>query len=262
MRPGPGPGSDPRAEGPDARPPRPRVIAHRGASRERPENTLAAFALAVEQGADMIEIDLHRTRDGHVVVAHDARPAGLAREIGDATLAEVRALDPGGGERVPTLPEVLDAFGDRVPFNLELKHGGRGAYPGLEAAVLAELEPRGLVSSTLFSSFHDDVLARLRAVAPAARLGVLVSARASGRWLERARALGAGAVHFAKGLAGRDAIGAAHAAGRAVHVYTVDAEAEMRELLARGADGLFTNLPGAMRALVDALFPEGKQGRG
>lgn len=251
-----------REAGPGARPARPRVIAHRGASRERPENTLAAFARAVEQGADMVEIDLHRTRDGHVVVAHDERPAGLPRDIADATLAEVRALDLGGGERVPTLPEVLDAFGALVPFNLEIKHGAGGAYPGLEAAVLAELAPRGLLAGTLFSSFHDDVLARLRAAAPEAALGVLVSARAPGRWLERAGALGARAVHFSKGLAGPDAIAAAHRAGLAVHVYTVDAEAEMRELLGRGADGLFTNVPGAMRALVDALFPSGEPSGG
>lgn len=250
------------AAGPDARPARPRVIAHRGASRERPENTLAAFALAVEQGADMIETDLHRTRDGHVVVAHDERPAGLPQGIADATLAEVRALDLGGGERVPTLPEVLDAFGGRIPFNLEIKHGVAGAYPGLESAVLAELAPRGLLPGTLFSSFHDDVLARLRAAAPDAWLGVLVSARSPGRWLERARAVGARAVHFWKGLAGPDAIVAAHGEGLAVHVYTVDAEPEMRELLGRGADGLFTNVPGALRTLVDAWLPAGVNPRG
>ena len=90
------------------------VIAHRGASRERPENTLPAYALAVEQGADMIEIDLHRTRDGALVVAHDAELAGLGGrgEIADATLGQVRALDAGAGERVPTLDEVL--LRDRV----------------------------------------------------------------------------------------------------------------------------------------------------
>lgn len=245
------------------RPPRPLVIAHRGASRERPENTLAAYALAVAQRADMIEIDLHRTRDGHLAVAHDERLPGLAGsgEIGDATLDEVRALDLGGGERVPTLPEVLDAFGDRIPFNLEIKRGTAGDYAGIEAAALAEVEARGLLAATLFSSFHDPVLARLRAAAPAARLGVLVSPRAPERWLERARAVGAEAVHFWKGLARPEAVRAAHGAGLAVHVYTVDDGAEMRELVARGVDGLFTNVPGALRALVDALLPEGENTR-
>ena len=81
----------------------PLVIAHRGASAYRPENTFSAYELAVEQGADMIEIDLHRTRDGAVVVAHDE---GLERiggrgDIADATLAEVRALDAGKGHPAP-----------------------------------------------------------------------------------------------------------------------------------------------------------------
>ena len=94
----------------------PLVIAHRGASGTRPENTRSAYELAIEQGADMIEIDLHRTRDGETVVAHDADLAGLGGrgEIARASAAEVRALDAGGGERVPVLEEVLDhAFGPK-----------------------------------------------------------------------------------------------------------------------------------------------------
>ena len=107
------------------RPPRPLVIAHRGASGQLAENTLPAYELAIEQRADMIEIDLHRTRDGATVIAHDEELSGLGGkgEIAAATLAEVRALDAGGGERVPTLDEVLDRFGERIPFNLELKRG-------------------------------------------------------------------------------------------------------------------------------------------
>ena len=108
------------------------------ASGERPENTLPAYELAVAQRADMIEIDLHRTADGAVVVTHDETLAGLGGEgeIADASLADVRALDAGGGERVPLLDEVLDAFGPRIPLNLELKQSGRGPYPGLEAIAL------------------------------------------------------------------------------------------------------------------------------
>src|SRR5688572_1875529 len=125
---------------------RPLVIAHRGASGERPENTLPAYALAVEQRADMIEIDLHRTRDGAIVIAHDERLAGLpgGREIAACTLAEVRGVDAGGGERVPTLDEVLDGFAARIPFNLEIKRGVAAEYDGIEAATLSALAARGL----------------------------------------------------------------------------------------------------------------------
>ena len=228
------------------------VIAHRGASGERPENTMAAFALAVEQGADMIETDLHRTRDGAIVIAHDERLPGLSGigEIGRASLAELRALDLGAGERVPTLDELLDGFAARIPLNLEIKRGGEGTYPGLEVEVLAALAARGLGPSILFSSFHDAVLRRLREADPGARLGVLVSARAPSDWLARCEAVGAEAVHFWKGIAAPEAIEAAHARGLAVHVYTVDDPVEMRDLLERGCDGLFTNYPARMRRLL------------
>jgi glycerophosphoryl diester phosphodiesterase len=224
------------------------VIAHRGASGERPENTLPAYELAIEQRADMIEIDLHRTADGAIVIAHDDRLPGLSGDgaIGGATLAEVRAL---------VLDEVLDGFAGRIPFNLEIKRGHGGCYPGLEAEALAALRARGLGAAILFSSFEDAVLAELRALSDRARLGVLVSPRASAGWLERCAAVGAEAVHFEQRLATPPAIGAAHERGLAVYVYTVDAPAQMGELLARGCDGLFTNHPARMRRLVDAMFP-------
>ena len=241
------------------RAPAPLVIAHRGASKERPENTLSAYALAVEQRADMIEIDLHRTHDGAIVIAHDARLAGLpgGGGIGDASLAEVRALDVGGGERVPTLDEVLDGFAARIPFNLEIKAGEAGPYAGLEAEVLAALERRGLGADILFSSFHDAVLARLREADPAARIGVLVEPRAPGGWAARCEAVGAEAVHLWKGLATPQAIAEAHDRGLRVHVYTVDDAEEMRALLDRGCDGLFTNHPARMRALLEPVHPGG-----
>jgi len=105
---------------------------------------MPAYRRAIEEGADMIEIDLHRTRDGALVVTHDESLAGLGGtgEIAEATAAEVRALDAGAGERVPTLDEVLDAFGDRIPFNLELKRGTMADYERLEAATLEAVERR------------------------------------------------------------------------------------------------------------------------
>lgn len=234
------------------RPCRPRVIAHRGASGTLPENTLPAYALAVEQRADMIEIDLHRTRDGAVVIAHDE---GLERlggrgEIADATLSEVRDLDAGNGERVPTLDEVLDRFGTQIPFNLELKRGTRADYSGLPAAALEAVETRDLLGQTLFSSFYDSVLSGVRGASRAARIGLLLSPRDPSRAFERARAVGAEALNPWIGLARRELIQEAHAEGLAVYVFTVDAEEDMRRLLDLGVDGLFTNHPDRLRALV------------
>ena len=231
---------------------RPLVIAHRGASAYRPENTLPAYALAVEQGADMIEIDLHRTRDGALVVTHDEVLAHLGGrgEVADATLEEIRALDAGGGERMPTLPEVLDAFGARIPFNLEFKRGTGADYPGIEEAVLREVQERDLLPATLFSAFYDPVLARLRAQCPGARIGLLISRRAPHAVLERARRLGAEAIHPEAPLVDAGLVADAHEAGLAVYPFTVDDPEAMRRLLALGVDGLFTNYPDRMRALI------------
>jgi glycerophosphoryl diester phosphodiesterase len=227
------------------------VIAHRGASGHRPENTLPAYELAVELGADMIEVDLHRTRDGAIVVTHDEDLRGLggAGEIADATLAEVRALDAGGGARVPTLDELLDGFGARIPLNLEIKRGSRADYPGIEEATLAALEQRGLVERTLFSSFYDPVLARLRALSARARVGLLVSRRFPDAWAGRARRLGAEALHPELALVTPELVRAAHGEGLAVHVYTVDAPAELERLVELGVDGIFTNHPERLRRL-------------
>lgn len=238
---------------------RPLVIAHRGASGYRPENTLPAYELAVEMGADMIEVDLHRTRDGAIVVTHDEDLGGLGGvgEIADATLDDVRALDAGGGERVPTLDELLDRFGARVPFNLEIKRGTVADYPGIEAAALSAVERRGLVGRTLFSSFYDPVLARLRALSPQIRLGLLVSPRFPDAWAARARRVGAEALHPEVTLVTPGLVEAAHAEGLAVHVYTVDAPGELARVAGLGVDGIFTNFPDRLRAL---LGPRGEIG--
>ncbi len=243
---------------PDARSQRrPLVIAHRGASGYLPENTLPAYELAVEMKADMIELDLHLTRDGAVVVQHDAELESLGGtgEIADASLEAVRRLDAGAGARVPTLDEVLDAFGSRIPLNLELKWGSRGDYEGLESIVLAALKSRGLAASILFSSFRVSVLERLRAESRSARLAVLTSPRdtrlSPEEAIQQARALGAEALnpHFVQVDAAL--VARAHDAGLAVHVYTVDAAEQMRRLISLGVDGIFTNLPDRLLAVLE-----------
>jgi glycerophosphoryl diester phosphodiesterase len=231
---------------------KPLVIAHRGASGELPENTLPAYELAVEQGADMIEIDLHTTRDGAIVITHDE---GLERlggrgEVADARLEEVRRLDAGGGAPVPTLGEVLDVFGGRIPFNLEFKRSSRGEYPGMEAAAVAEVTRRGLLNQTLFSSFYPPVLEALREFSPEVRIAVLISPRFPQGAIERARELEAEALNPERSLSSRELVEAAHGEGLAVYVYTVNDGAEIRRLLDLGVDGLFTNHPRRMRAIL------------
>ncbi len=235
-----------------SRPATPRVIAHRGASAYRPENTASAFALAVEQRADMIETDLHTTKDGAIVLAHDATLDFLGHEgeIGDLTLAELRRLDAGGGQRVPRLDETLDAHGREIDFNLEIKKAEHGYYEGIETASLDEVRSRGLLARTLFSSFYDPVLERLRAADPEARLALLISERYPVRIVDRARAVGAEAINPQRSITTPALVDEAHEAGLAVYVFTVDDEDDMRRLLGWGVDGLFTNRPDRMRGLA------------
>jgi len=217
-------------------------IAHRGASVDELENTLEAFALAIEQGADMIETDLHLLRDGVVALYHDDEISGVP--VGAFTLAELRERLP----RAPTLVETLDRFGTRIPWNLEIKSPPSGDYAGLERIALEEVSRRGILARTLFSSFSDSVLARLRGLEPSARLGTLVWVRQPGDILARAARVGAEAVHLHLLLASEERVHEAHAAGYRVNVYTVDDPAAQRRLADFGVDGIFTNLPAKLRS--------------
>ena len=220
------------------------VIAHRGASRDAPENTPAAFQLAVEQRADMIETDLHLCRDGSVPLYHDNELEG--RPLRDWTLAELRERLP----ELPTLEETLDRFGEAIPFNLELKTHPAHDYPGLEERVLAEVRKRGLLERTLFSCFFDPALARLRELEPAARIGLLVSRRSNVKIIERAQGLGAEAVHPELAITSPELLEELCAAGLAANVFTVDDPVEQQRLIDQGVEGIFTNLPGKLRELL------------
>jgi glycerophosphoryl diester phosphodiesterase len=237
---------------------RPLVIAHRGASGERPENTLGAFERALELHADMIETDLHLTRDGVVVIHHDASLArlGAPGEIRDYAAEGLARFDAARGqgafERIPTLLDLLDGFGERMAFNLELKMGESAAYDGLEVAALSAVIARGLLPRMLFSCFEDPVLERLRAAEPRARIAVLVSARKPARVLERAARVGAEAINPHVSLVDRPYVEAAHGAGLKVYPYTANERSEMVRLLDCGVDGIITNFPDRLRSLVDA----------
>jgi glycerophosphoryl diester phosphodiesterase len=235
---------------------RPLVIAHRGASGERPENTLAAFERAIELSADMIETDLHLTRDGVVVIHHDAslKRLGARGEIRDWNASDLRSLDaaPEAPERmsIPTLLDVLEDFAPRIEFNLELKVGLAAPYPGLEEQVVREVEVRGLRDRVLFSCFDDGVLERLRGCSDALRLGVLASPRAPRDILRRAERVHAEAIHPHRRLVQPDLVARAHANGLAVYPYTANEIGEMARLLDCGVDGIITNYPSRLKELI------------
>ncbi|RRR74566.1 MAG: glycerophosphodiester phosphodiesterase [Candidatus Viridilinea halotolerans] len=227
----------------------PLIIAHRGASGEAPENTLAAFALAQRQGADMLELDVRRSADDRLVVFHDAtteRWNGCARPVQACSLAELQQLAI-GGERVPTLEEVLDfAVTNHIALNIELKETG-------SATQCATLVRRfRLVEAVVVSSFYPQALHELRQVAPEIRRGYLMGVRS---WRPDVRcrefwpffalrAVAAHAWHPYEGLPSLEwVLPRVRRAGYAVHVWTVDDPLRMRVLADLGASGIITNYP-------------------
>lgn len=231
-----------------------KIWAHRGASVDAPENTLAAFRAAVEQDADGVELDVQLTADGHVVVCHDEtldRTTDGTGPLKDRTLAELQALDAGAGERVPTLAQVLELLAPtRLEINVELKNSVE-PYPGLQAATLAVVRHAGMADRVWYSSFAHETLPPLRALEPTARLGLLVSRARSGKVAAAATAMGAAAVHprgdrlLIPGWAA-----AVRRAGLALHVWTVDSPLLARRAAALGVDAVITNRPGELRAAL------------
>ena len=166
---------------------RPLVIAHRGASADAPENTIAAFELALEQGADGIELDVHLSADGHPVVIHDftlERTTNGSGPVSAQRVRDLKRLDAGGwrerrflGQRVQTLQEVLERFRDRARFWIELKAGSR-VYPGIEERMAAVIGANQYEESTIVQSFDMGSLERLRQINPRLRMAALYTAAA------------------------------------------------------------------------------------
>ena len=236
------------------------VIGHRGASHEAPENTMAAFQAAVAAGADGVELDVHLTSDGVPVVIHDARVDGTTDGTGlvnDLSLAEIRRLDAGSrfgdtaafaGERVPTLEEVLAAFGGQLLVNIELKGQIRPqAVAQREATVGALVRRLALQERVWFSSFKPYSLHQMRRVAPEIPCGLLYSPLSLGAaWLLPITPFEALHPHLT--LAPPAFVKLAHRLGKRVVVWTVDDVVRGTSLLDAGVDALIANDPRAFRA--------------
>ncbi|MEU8761380.1 glycerophosphodiester phosphodiesterase family protein [Streptomyces sp. NPDC048659] len=219
------------------------TIGHRGVMGVEPENTLRSFVRAAREGLDVIELDLHLSKDGALVVMHDAevdRTTDGSGPIHEKTLAELRELDAGSGERVPVFEEVLDAVG--TPLQAEIKDvAAARTLAGVFSA-------RGLADRVEVISFHDEALAETRALLPEVRTA-LVAGRRQSEVVERALAVGAGALVLELRFLSLDTVRRAHAAGLRVTAWTVNTEDELRLAYALGLDGVTTDEP-AIRAAV------------
>ncbi|HEY0607673.1 MAG TPA: glycerophosphodiester phosphodiesterase family protein [Herpetosiphonaceae bacterium] len=224
-----------------------RIIAHRGASAEAPENTLAAFELARRQGAQMIEFDVRPTGDDAIVVFHDdttERWNGRADAVGLLTLAAMQAIDL-RGERTPILDDVCAwARETGLLLNVEIK------VAGIEAAVAQTIHRHGIAEQVIISSFDPAALQSMREIAPELARGVLTDSSAAPdandpAWpLVALEQLGARAWHPSWRLPQLEVlIPRVRQAGYAVNVWTVDDPSIMRRLLALDVEGIMTNRP-------------------
>jgi glycerophosphoryl diester phosphodiesterase len=219
--------------------PRPARIAHRGAPREHPENTLPSFARAVELGADGIELDVHATRDGVVVVHHDPVPRAMSRDpalvgraIADLTHEQLSAFSVAPGVGIPTLAEVLSLVGDAAVVYVELKG------TGIERAVIDVIRAGGVRCA--IHSFDHAAVARARDIAPELRRGLLFSRRPRdpAAALEAAGALDAWPEWPLVDDAFVSAVG--RVGGRVI-AWTVNDAAAARRLADMGVDGICTD---------------------
>lgn len=247
------------------------ATAHRGASGYAPENTLAAFRLGVDQGADLVESDVQRSKDGVLVLMHDTTlsrttdveqvfPERAPWRVSDFTYEEIQRLDAGSwfsqeyaGERVPTLAEMVRLIRPtRSGILMELK--SPALYPGIERQVAEEFASfPGYVRSAVASerlvvqSFDWDSMARYHDVEPSVPVGLL--GRPAEALLPQ---LSTWADQINPSFRSYDAayVDTVHALGMEVHTYTVNAPADMHLVLDRGVDGVITNYPDVLREVL------------
>jgi glycerophosphoryl diester phosphodiesterase len=233
----------------------PVIFAHRGASAHAPENTLAAFELALEQGADAVELDVKLSADGHVVVIHDAtvdRTTGAHGRVKDMSLAELRALSAGSffssrysTEKIPMLEEVFESLGKKLFINVELTNYNTPRDHLVESVCIL-VKKFSLQKHVLFSSFYASNLSKAHSYLPEVPCGLLALNGWLGAW---ARSFGFAfgkyaALHPNLVDVTREQIQRVHRLKGRVHIWTVNLEADIRRLFSWGVDGIFTDDPG------------------
>ncbi|HYV97679.1 MAG TPA: glycerophosphodiester phosphodiesterase [Gemmatimonadaceae bacterium] len=234
--------------------PRPEIVAHRGASREAPENTIAAFARALELGANGIELDVHKTADGAVVVHHDPVPKPCARApdlawrpISALTLKEMRRLTLPGGNAIPTLEEVLELVGSRLTVYCELKGAGvvEHALPLLAAHA----------GRCAVHAFDHRVVARAAELAPSVPRGILLVSRLVDT-SHALRSAGASILWPERGFVDDELVQEVHGAGGQVIVWTANDPFDIARLVKLGVDAICTDdVGGARVAAASTLRP-------
>ena len=235
-----------------------KVWAHRGASGSAPENTLPAFEMAIEQGADGLEFDVQLTRDDYVVVIHDEtleRTTNGNGWVADHSLEDLKRLDASAGRegfagvRIPTLEELFGLVaGADVRLNVELKNS-RIPYQGMEERVVALIDRFGLRDRIILSSFDHNSLRGLAEAGVGLPLGVLYSEPLWKPWQYAAK-LGADAIHPSLSATRRKVVAKCQERGLKVNVWTVNEPDDLRRMGSLGVDAVITNYPNLALGLM------------
>jgi glycerophosphoryl diester phosphodiesterase len=241
------------------------MVAHRGFSGGAPENTMAAFKKAIEIGSDMIELDVHLSKDGEVVVIHDDtlnRTTDGKGKVVSYTLNELKQLDAGSwfgpqfsGERIPTLKEVLELTHGQVLLCIELKGGDLGQYTLKDLAdrSLQEVEKAGMLSQVLFASFDLSAIERVREKDP----GIPVALIYSKSWSSPREVTGGKAIpvlSFLGTVLTQTNVSKAQQQGIKVLVWTLNTEEQIEYFLNMGVDGIITNHPDRLIRILQKRY--------
>ncbi|NHN32902.1 glycerophosphodiester phosphodiesterase [Paenibacillus agricola] len=236
------------------------IIGHRGAAGEAPENTLGSFQLALEQKAEALELDIHESADGELIVCHDAtvdRTTNGSGEISLMTVEELRKLDAGSwfaahfsAEKLPLLEEIFVLVPAEIMINIEVKC----AYSDrLQQRLLQLIEQYNRLDSVVVSSFNHKILVKLKRAEPQLKIGLLYSANfQSHRQMAASAGIEVYSLHPAYRLIDAEDVGDAVQNGLRVYPYTINAEDELKKALATGVSGIITDYPGRLRALREA----------
>ncbi len=236
----------------------PFVVGHRGAAGHAPENTFASFERALEIGVDFVECDVHPCADGRLVVIHDptvdrtTNGHGLVCEM---TVEQLKALDAGSwfdprfaGERLPLLSELLDWARGKVRVTIEAKTGPV-PYEGLDRQLVREITEHRMLDQVAVISFDHPLLRQLKELEPAIATGALFAGTPV-EAIAPARAALSDVIMPHHGSITPDLVAQAHAAGVGVFAWTPDRPEELHRLVERGVDGIITNYPDRLRAVI------------
>lgn len=236
------------------------VMAHRGSMGQAPENTMAAFQLGIDQGCNAIELDIHLSKDGEIVVCHDAtldRTTDQTGYINDLTVKELKKADAGRwfhekyeGERLPLLEEVFDLVSPHILLNIEIKLSyGRQ----LELKLLELLKKRNRFDSVILSSFHMKSLRFLKQSEPEVKIGLIYNCNFL-QHREAATLMGVPVYSLHPNFHNIDPedIEDAIIHGLKVFPYTINDEKEMNQAISYGVSGIITNFPDRLHSIISA----------